>query len=110
MNRIHSKVWNRERGQIVVASEFAKGDSAGVVQGAGAVCRKLLAVALAPLLALAGSIAFAQDMDLGPGGSLTIGDVVVDGGGVAIGGAANRDRQRRAQHGRCAGRQRRRGG
>src|SRR5690606_2823488 len=49
--------------------------------------RKLLAVALAPLLALAGSIAFAQDMDLGPGGSLTIGDVVVDGGGVAIGGA-----------------------
>ncbi|MGY0560149.1 ESPR-type extended signal peptide-containing protein [Luteimonas sp. A277] len=70
MNKIYSKVWNKELGQLVVASEFARSDSTGVVQGAGAATllrRSLLAAVLAPALALAGlaglagSTAFAQD-------------------------------------------------
>ena len=35
MNKIYSKVWNRELGQLVVASELASSDSAGATTGAG---------------------------------------------------------------------------
>ena len=92
MNKIHSKVWNKELGQLVVASEFASSDSSGVVQGAGAATLlrgSLLAAVIVPLLGLAGfgSAAFAQaqDLDLGEGGSLTVGETVVDTSGVAVG-------------------------
>ena len=91
MNKIYSKVWNKELGQLIVASEFASSDSAGVVQGAGAATllrRSLLAAVGASLLALAGSgSAFAQDMDLGPDGSLIVGDTFIDTDGVAVGAA-----------------------
>ena len=31
MNKIYSKVWNKELGQLVVASELASSDSTGAV-------------------------------------------------------------------------------
>ncbi|PBS12027.1 hypothetical protein CMZ82_12140 [Lysobacteraceae bacterium NML93-0792] len=37
MNRIYRKVWNKALGQLVVASEFASGDSVGA--GAGGAAR-----------------------------------------------------------------------
>ncbi|MEN1926062.1 ESPR-type extended signal peptide-containing protein [Luteimonas sp. MJ293] len=71
MNKIYSKVWNKELGQLVVASEFARSDSTGVVQGAGAATllrRSLLAAVIAPMLAMAGlgSTALAQDASWTP--------------------------------------------
>ena len=58
MNKIYSKVWNRELGQLVVASELASSDSAGATTGAGrGQALRLNALALALL-------AFAAMLDL----------------------------------------------
>src|SRR5690606_23434374 len=48
MNRIYRKVWNKELGQLVVASELAKSDSTGVVGGgrSGVLRPSLLCAAL----------------------------------------------------------------
>ena len=51
MNRIYRKVWNKALGQLVVASEFASGDSVGAGAGVGTVSgqtRAGLPVALDP--------------------------------------------------------------
>ena len=93
MNKIHSKVWNKELGQLVVASEFASSDSAGVVQGAGTAARlrtSLLAAVVVPLLAVAGSgsTAFAQEWIVTDGSSPA---VIGDGGTVTFQGDANID-------------------
>ena len=51
MNRIYRKVWNKALGQLVVASEFASGDSVGAGAGVGTVLRQTragLPVALDP--------------------------------------------------------------
>ncbi|MGY0634172.1 ESPR-type extended signal peptide-containing protein [Luteimonas sp. A478] len=95
MNKIYSKVWNKELGQLVVASEFARSDSTGVVQGAGAATllrRSLLAAVIAPMLALAGlagSTAFAQDASWTVTDGGNNGAVIGDGGTVAFQGGSN---------------------
>ena len=75
MNRIYRKVWNKELGQLVVASEFAKSDSTGVVQGEGGAApltRSMLAVVFASLFAVAGygPAAFAQEWTVTDGATV----------------------------------------
>src|SRR5690606_28070048 len=91
MNKIHSKVWNKELGQLVVAPEFASSDSAGAVHGAGTstvLRRTLLAAVVAPLLALAGfgSTALAQEWTVTDGTSPA---EIGDGGSVDFQGDNN---------------------
>ena len=54
MNRIYSKVWNKELGQLVVASELASSDSVGASGASRAPGVVRGALALAILLALVG--------------------------------------------------------
>ena len=52
MNRIYSKVWNKSLGQLVVASELASSDSAGVTGAARALpARRSLVWMIAMVLA-----------------------------------------------------------
>ena len=52
MNKIYSKVWNKELGQLVVASELASSDSTGTATGASrGRALRLNALALALLAA-----------------------------------------------------------
>ncbi|MCS4230410.1 autotransporter adhesin [Stenotrophomonas maltophilia] len=89
MNKIYRKIWNKALGRIVVASELASSDGGGGTVGAvgtqrgGAHARLALGVALA----LASMGAHAQDMDLGPDGSVTAGQTVLDNEGLRVGAA-----------------------
>ncbi|MBD7955065.1 YadA-like family protein [Stenotrophomonas sp. Sa5BUN4] len=89
MNKIYRKIWNKALGRIVVASELASSDGGGATVGAvgtqrgGAHARLALGVALA----LASIGAHAQDMDLGPDGSVTAGQTVLDNEGLRVGAA-----------------------
>ena len=89
MNKIYRKIWNKALGRIVVASELASSDGGGATVGAvgtqrgGAHARLALGVALA----LASMGAHAQDMDLGPDGSVTAGQTVLDNEGLRVGAA-----------------------
>ena len=68
MNRIHRKVWNSTLGQLVVASEFATGDSAGAAsQGAaGGLRRRLPVLAICALLfGAVPALSFAQSVEVG---------------------------------------------
>src|SRR5690554_6484344 len=68
MNRIHRKVWNKSLGQMVVASELATSDSAGVHGdgGSATVGRRASVLAIGALL-FGGipALAFAQSVEVG---------------------------------------------
>ena len=76
MNRIYRKVWNKALGQLVVASEFASGDSAGAPTGAGPVSGQMragLPVALGVVLfGLAAPSALAQSVAIGDSGPCVV--------------------------------------
>ncbi|PBS14914.1 hypothetical protein CMZ81_13105, partial [Lysobacteraceae bacterium NML93-0793] len=95
MNRIYRKVWNKALGQLVVASEFASGDSVGAGAGVGTVQRQTragLPVALgAVLFGLAAPGALAQSVAIGDSGPCVVASwplvdrCAVDGSAVASG-------------------------
>ena len=100
MNKIYSKVWNKELGQLVVASEFAKSDSTGSVTGAAGAGKfkpAVLGAAVLLALGLGGVMPSAIAMQGGDGGnrnghpgSTTISpsDSECKGGTVGAGGQA----------------------
>jgi len=88
MNKIYRKVWNKALGRIVVASEFARSDSTGVAAGVGTVVSgpSHATLMLAVALGLASMGASAQEVqDLGPDGTLIIGQTELDNAGLRVG-------------------------
>ena len=79
MNRIYNKVWNKELGQLVVASELASSDSVGASGASRAPGVVRGALALAILLALVGL----------PGKAMAADAFCVDTAGNLIGTASS---------------------
>ena len=88
MNKIYRKVWNKALGRIVVASEFARSDSAGVTVGALGMVKgpSHATLMLAVALALVSMGASAQVADYAPDG-VTIGQTELDANGLRVGAA-----------------------
>ncbi len=89
MNKIYRKVWNKALGRIVVASELASSDGGGTTVGAVGTSRgtahATLVAAVALALASMGAHAQDQNVDVGPTGSVTAGQTVLDNDGIRIG-------------------------
>jgi len=89
VNKIYRKVWNKALGRIVVASELASSDGGGTTVGAVGTSRGTahasLVAAVALALASMGAHAQDQNIDVGPTGSVTAGQTVLDNDGIRIG-------------------------
>lgn len=91
MNKIYRKVWNKALGRIVVASELASSDGGGTTVGAVGTSRGTVHASLVAAVALAlasmGAQAQDQNVDVGPTGSVTAGQTVLDNDGIRVGNA-----------------------